>query len=145
MDDKMLKKMEQDSQAIQIRAGLESLKHLPFIPDDIKQKINEEFPKALPVIKDFIKLKLYELSQKLGAGADKKIYVLRNGKSGPEFWVMKNMRAFDGDREIIFPLQTILDRIEKCDKIETLLAEVLSFRILAPEEEVTTIKIENHE
>lgn len=133
MDDKMMKKIEQDASAIQIRAGLENLTRLPFIPDDIKAKINEELPKALPVLKDMVKQKLYELSQKLGTGPDKKIYVMRNGKDGPEFWIMKNMRAFDGDREVVFPLKNILERIDKCDKIEVLLAEVLSMRLFSME------------
>lgn len=134
MDEKSLKRLDQDSKAIQIRAAIENLVRLPFIPPDVKARINEELPQALPVLKDMVRQKLYELSEKLGTGVDKKVYVLKNGKTGPEFWIMKNMRAFDGDREMVFPLSNILDRIDKCDKIETLLAEILSMKIFSMEE-----------
>lgn len=134
MDEKTAKKIEQQSTAIQIRAGIENFTRLSFIPEDVRAQINEELPKALPVLKDFVKLKIYELSQSLGTGPSKKVYLLKNGKDGPEFTIWKNMRAFDGDKEVTFPLSKILERIDKCDKIETLLAEVLSMKIFSLED-----------
>ena len=135
MDTELQKKMERATQAIQIRAALENFTRLPFIPDDIKEKINKELPTVLPVMKDFVKMKLYELSQKLGSGDDRKVYMLKNSASGPTFSIWKNMVVSAGEKEMSFPLKNILDRIEKCDTIETLLAELLSFKLFDVEPE----------
>lgn len=134
MDDKALKRIEQASRAIQIRAGIENLTRLPFIPEDVRNQINEEMPKALPVIKDMLKLKLYELSEKLGTGDESKTYTLRNGKDGPTLTLWTGIVVTAGKREMIFPLQKIIERIDKCDKIETLLAEILTLKLFNPED-----------
>lgn len=135
MEPELQKKMDRATQAIQIRAALENFTRLPFIPDDIKLKINQELPTVLPVMKDFVKMKLYELSEKLGVGENRKLYVLKNSAQGPTFYIWNNVRAFDADKQMSFPLQNILDRIEQCDTIETLLAELLSFKLFDVETE----------
>lgn len=134
MDEKSLKKLEQNSQAIQIRAGFENLIRLPFIPADIREKINEELPNALPVIKDMVKMKLYELSEKLGTGDDSKTYTLRNGKEGPTLTLWEGLVVTAGKKEMTFPLQKIIERIDKCKDIGTLLAEFVTFKIFNPED-----------
>jgi hypothetical protein len=144
-EEKKLREREQREGAMQIRAGIEGLKNLPFIPADIKERINKELPTYLPVIKEQVKEQLYKLSQRLGTGAGAKTYMLRNGAKGPAVTMWKDL-YLDPDevkkgrniREMNFPLEKIAERIDTYTSLESLIADVFTLRILNMEDEPKT-------
>lgn len=130
------KRIEQNSKRIQIRAMLQNIHKLPFITSEQGEKIKDGLKQFLPIIKDEVKSFFGNMSEKMGAGNDKKIYVLRNGKEGMEIWTMKNMRAFDGDKVSTFSFKRILDRIDKYQLAEALIADLITGRLFGEEDYV---------
>ena len=135
------RKREQRDSAMQIRAAIEGLKNLPFIPADVKQKINEELPTFLPVIKEEVKAQLYKLSQSLNMGAEARTYTLSNRKNGPTVIKWKGLVVTEGIKEKVYPLDQIVKNIDTYTSIEALIADILTLRILDPTDkaEVKTI------
>lgn len=132
--EEQLKKLEKQSRDIQIKAMIENWKNIPGIPEDIKKSIEDNLPSFLPAIKEFVKARLHDMYQHLGTGQDKKIYLLQNGKQGPTLYIWKNMVVTAGEKQMAFPIEKLVEKIDKYDKIETLITDILTLNILNVEE-----------
>ena len=138
------KRIEQNANAILIKGALENAHNLPkllnMIPmlspevkERIESSINEFLPKVrefLPVIKDKLKTAIAEQSEKMGAGDGKIAYAFRNGAEGLEIWTLKNPR-FGGEKVSVFSFKKITDRIDKYQKIEPLIGDLLSGKLFS--------------
>ena len=142
MDDNKEQKREAHRSAIKIRAALENVDTLvssipnlsPEMKKDMTDKINELKKELLPFVQDSVKSIFSSVSEKLGTGADKKMWVLKNGKDGLEFWILKNVTAIHADKVLDFKLQKIYDRIDKYDRPEALVADTLTARLFSLED-----------
>lgn len=128
------KRIEANSKRIQIRAVLENLHKVPMISPEMREKIQSGLRDFLPIIKDEIKAGIASMSERMGTGKERKIYVMRNGAEGLEVWTMNNMRAFDGDKVSVFSFKKIIDRIDKYQKAESLIADALTGRLFSDED-----------
>lgn len=128
------KRIANESKGIQVRAVLSNLDKIPFMTPEIKEKIQSGMKEFLPVIKDEIKSALASQSEKMGTGADRKIYVMRNGKDGIEVWTMQNMRAFDGDIVSKFSFSKIMNRIDQYQKAEELIADLVTGKLFSEQD-----------
>lgn len=133
------KRREQNSTAIKIRATLENLDELvdnipnlnPEMKKNIVDKINEVKKDILPFVQDMVKSIFENISEKLGTGKDSKMWLLKNGKKGLQFWIMKNVTVINGELELDFPLQKIYDRIDKYAKPESLIGDTVSGKLFS--------------
>lgn len=133
------KRREQNSTAIKIRATLENIDELisnvpnlsPEMRQNIADKIKEVKKDILPFVQDAVKSIFSNLSEKLGTGKDQKMWLLKNGKNGLQFWIMKNVTVINGEKELDFPLQKIYDRIDKYAKPESLIADTVSGKLFS--------------
>lgn len=130
------KRIEENSRRIQIRAGIENLHKLPMLSEDAREKIKSGLKDFLPILKDEVKSQIANMSERMGIGADRKTYVMKNGKEGLEIWTMQNMRAFDGDIVSKFSFQRVIDRIDKYTNPASLIADALTGRLFGDEEYV---------
>lgn len=138
------KRIEQNANALLIKGALENVHNIPKLLDaipmvspEIKKKIgdsiNEFLPKVrefFPVIKDKINGAIAEQSEKMGAGDGRICYVFRNGEDGLEIWTLKNPK-FGGEKVSVFSFKKITDRLNKYQKVEPLIADLLSGKLFS--------------
>lgn len=133
------KRIAQNASRIQIRSLLENLHNLPkmfpAIPVQAVEKIQSALKDFLPIIKDQVKDAIANQSEKMGAGADRKSYVFRNGEDGLEVWVLKNAK-FAGEKVSVFSFKKITDRIDKYTKAESFIADAITGRLFSEEDYV---------
>lgn len=140
------KRIEQNANSMLIRASLENLEKLPnllpMLKPETKKKIadaiNEFLPKVrefFPVAKDEIKSAIASQSEKMGASDGKIAYVFRNGETGLEIWTLKNPK-FGGEKVSVFSFKKITDRIDRYGKVEALIGDLLSGKLLSEKDYV---------
>lgn len=138
------KRIAQNANAILIRSSLENLHNLPQllpmlspeIRDKIESSINDFLPKIrdlFPMIKDQIKSAIAKQSEEMGVGEGKKAYVFRNGEKGLEIWTLRNPK-FGGEKIAVFSFKKITDRIDKYQKVESLIGDLLSGKLFAEQD-----------
>lgn len=142
MDEKEKQKREQNRSAVKIRSALENMdllvNNIPNIKqetkDDIVKRLTDIKKEILPFVQDAVKSVFTSTSERLGVGKDQKMWLMKNGKEGLEFLILKNVTVIDADIDLKYSLQKIYDRIDKYEKPEALIADMVTGKLFSLED-----------
>lgn len=129
------KRIEANSRRLGIRTAVQNLHKMPGMSDDMSGKMQGAMKDFLPVLKDELKIQIAAQSERMGVGAEKKSYLVRNGAEGLEFHIMKNLKFAQGTEVVMtIKAKTILERIDKYQNPASLIADALTGRIFQVED-----------
>lgn len=129
------KRIEANSRRLSIRTAVQNLHKMPGMSDDMREKIQGAMKEFLPVLKDELKIQIAAQSERMGVGAEKQSYFIRNGAEGLEFHILKNVKFAEGTQKVLgIKAKTILERIDKYQDPASLIADALTGRLFQVED-----------